>query len=103
MKFCHHCASPVVLRIPDGDDKVRHCCNHCDSVFYENPKNVVGTLPFYEDKILLCKRAIQPRLGKWTLPAGFMENGETSLEGAVRETAEEAGATVRIHDDSLYT
>ena len=103
MKFCHHCASPIVLRIPDGDDKVRHCCNHCDSVFYENPKNVVGTLPFYEDKILLCKRAIQPRLGKWTLPAGFMENGETSLEGAVRETAEEAGATVRIHDDSLYT
>lgn len=103
MKFCHHCASPIVLRIPDGDDKVRHCCNHCDSVFYENPKNVVGTLPFYEDKILLCKRAIQPRLGKWTLPAGFMENGETSLGGAVRETAEEAGATVRIHDDSLYT
>ena len=103
MKFCHHCASPIVLRIPDGDDKVRHCCKNCDSVFYENPKNVVGTLPFYEDKILLCKRAIQPRLGKWTLPAGFMENGETSLEGAVRETAEEAGATVRIHDDSLYT
>ena len=103
MKFCHHCASPIVLRIPDGDDKVRHCCKNCDSVFYENPKNVVGTLPFYEDKILLCKRAIQPRLGKWTLPAGFMENGETSLDGAVRETAEEAGATVRIHDDSLYT
>ena len=103
MKYCHHCASPIVLRIPKGDDKLRHCCNQCDSIFYENPKNVVGTIPLYKDKILMCKRAIQPRRGKWTLPAGFMENGETSLEGAVRETAEEAGASVRIKDDSLYT
>jgi len=103
MKYCHHCASPIVLRIPKGDDKLRHCCNQCDSIFYENPKNVVGTIPLYEDKILMCKRAIQPRRGKWTLPAGFMENGETSLEGAVRETAEEAGANVKINDDSLYT
>ncbi|MBG10825.1 MAG: NUDIX hydrolase [Gammaproteobacteria bacterium] len=103
MKYCHHCASPIVLRIPEGDNRVRYCCNRCNAVFYENPKNVVGTIPFYEDRILMCKRAIQPRVGKWTLPAGFMENGETSLEGAVRETAEEAGAVVKIHDESLYT
>jgi ADP-ribose pyrophosphatase YjhB (NUDIX family) len=103
MKFCHNCAAPIVLRIPDGDDKVRHCCEACDSIFYQNPKNVVGTVPFYEDKILLCKRAIQPRYGKWTLPAGFMENGESSLSGAIRETAEEAGATVKVGDSSLYT
>lgn len=103
MKYCHNCAAPIVLRIPDGDDKVRHCCEQCDSIFYQNPKNVVGTVPVFEDKVLLCKRAIQPRLGKWTLPAGFMENGESSLGGAIRETAEEAGATVRVYDDSLYT
>ena len=103
MKYCHNCAAPIVLRIPDGDDKLRHCCNQCDSIFYQNPKNVVGTVPVFEDKVLLCKRAIQPRLGKWTLPAGFMENGESSLGGAIRETAEEAGATVRVSEDSLYT
>ena len=103
MKFCHNCAAPIVLRIPDGDDKVRHCCEACDSIFYQNPKNVVGTVPFYEDKILLCKRAIQPRYGKGTLPAGFMENGESSLSGAIRETTEEAGATVKVDDSSLYT
>ena len=103
MKFCHNCAAPIVLRISTGDDKVRHCCEACDSIFYQNPKNVVGTVPFYEDKILLCKRAIQPRYGKWTLPAGFMENGESSLSGAIRETTEEAGATVKVDDSSLYT
>lgn len=103
MKFCHQCAGSLVLRIPEGDDKPRHCCSECDSIFYLNPKNVVGTLPFFEDKVLLCKRAIQPRLGKWTLPAGFMENGESSLEGAIRETHEEAGASVVVRDDSLYT
>lgn len=103
MKYCHQCASPLVLRIPEGDDKPRHCCSQCDSIFYLNPKNVVGTLPFFEDKVLLCKRAIQPRLGKWTLPAGFMENGESSLHGAIRETQEEAGASVIVKSDSLYT
>lgn len=103
MKFCHQCAGSLILRIPEGDDKPRHCCTACDTVFYLNPKNVVGTLPYFEDKVLLCKRAIQPRIGKWTLPAGFMENGESSLHGALRETREEAGASVIVQNDSLYT
>ncbi len=103
MKFCHQCAGSLVLRIPEGDDKPRHCCTECDSIYYLNPKNVVGTLPFYGKKVLLCKRAIQPRMGKWTLPAGFMENGESSLNGAIRETTEEAGASVLVRSDSLYT
>ena len=103
MKFCHQCASPLEFRIPKGDDKPRFCCLNCDSIFYQNPKNVVGTLPVYGDKVLLCKRAIQPRIGKWTLPAGYMENGESSLTGAIRETEEEAGANVLVQDDSLYT
>ena len=103
MKFCHQCAGSLILRIPAGDDKPRHCCSECDTIFYLNPKNVVGTLPFFKDKVLLCKRAIQPRAGKWTLPAGYMENGESSLDGAIRETTEEAGASVIVKSDSLYT
>lgn len=103
MKYCHHCASPVSHRIPEGDDKPRHICEDCDTIFYQNPKNVVGTVPYDGDRILLCKRAIEPRLGKWTLPAGFMENGESSLEGAIRETSEEAGANIRVTENSLYT
>ena len=103
MKFCHQCAGLLILRIPPGDDKSRHCCSECGTIFYLNPKNVVGTLPFFEDKVLLCKRAIQPRAGKWTLPAGYMENGESSLDGAIRETTEEAGACVIVKSDSLYT
>jgi ADP-ribose pyrophosphatase YjhB (NUDIX family) len=103
MKYCHHCAAPLVLRIPEGDEKSRYCCPSCDSIFYQNPKNVVGTLPFYGDQVLLCKRAIHPRIGKWTLPAGYMENGESSLAGAIRETEEEAGALVNVSQDSLYT
>ncbi len=90
-------------KIPDGDDRTRYCCEQCDSIFYQNPKNVVGTIPIYQDQVLLCKRAIEPRLGKWTLPAGFMENGESSLNGAIRETNEEAGAEVIVAGDSLYT
>ena len=103
MKFCHQCAGLLILRTPPGDDKPRHCCSECDTIFYLNPKNVVGTLPCFEDKVLLCKRAIQPRAGKWTLPAGYMENGESSLDGAIRETTEEAGASVIVKSDSLYT
>jgi ADP-ribose pyrophosphatase YjhB (NUDIX family) len=103
MKYCHQCAAPLVQKIPSGDDKLRHCCEECDSIFYSNPKNVVGTLPVYGDKVLLCKRAIKPRLGKWTLPAGFMENGESSLDGAIRETIEEAGAHIQVDASSLYT
>ena len=103
MKYCHHCAAETVHKIPPGDDKLRHCCEACDSIFYQNPNNVVGTLPTFGDKVLLCKRAIEPRLGKWTLPAGFMENGESSLEGAIRETLEEAGAKLLVDGSSLYT
>ena len=103
MKYCHHCAATVTVQIPEGDDKPRHVCVACATIFYQNPKNVVGTLPAYEDKVLLCKRAIEPRMGKWTLPAGFMENGESSLAGAIRETQEEAGASIRVFADSLYT
>ena len=103
LKFCQHCAAPVVWKVPKGDDRARHYCERCHTVFYRNPKNVVGTIPVHEDRILLCKRAIEPRAGKWTLPAGFMENGESSLHGAIRETREEAGARVVIPANSLYT
>jgi len=103
LKYCHHCGSTIVQKIPPGDDRERHYCEQCTTVFYQNPKNVVGTIPIYEDKVLLCKRAIEPRRGLWTLPAGFMENGESSLHGAIRETREEAGAEVEVCDGSLYT
>ena len=103
MKYCHSCASPLIVKIPEGDDKPRHCCESCDSIFYQNPKNVVGTLPVYGEQVLLCKRAINPRIGKWTLPAGFLENGESSLDGAIRETKEEAGAVVTVKENNLYT
>jgi|GEM_PF-101024 ADP-ribose pyrophosphatase YjhB (NUDIX family) len=103
MKYCQLCAGPITHRIPPGDDKPRYCCIDCDVVFYENPKNIVGTLPVFGDKVLLCRRAIEPRYGLWTLPAGFMENGETTLQGAVRETLEEAGARIRAEDCELYT
>jgi len=103
MKYCHSCASPLIVKIPEGDDKPRHCCESCHSIFYQNPKNVVGTLPVYGEQVLLCKRAINPRIGKWTLPAGFLENGESSLDGAIRETKEEAGAVVTVKENNLYT
>ena len=103
MKYCQHCAAPVIHKVPPGDDKLRYCCIDCDVVFYENPKNIVGTVPVFKDKVLLCRRAIEPRYGLWTLPAGFLENGETTLQGAVRETLEEAGARIRAEDCELYT
>jgi ADP-ribose pyrophosphatase YjhB (NUDIX family) len=98
MKFCSHCAAPVALRIPEGDTHPRYVCTVCGAIHYENPKVVVGCIPQWEDKILLCKRAIEPRYGLWTLPAGFMENDETTIEGAMRETLEEAGARVDVLD-----
>ncbi len=101
MKFCSQCSAPVSLRIPDGDNRPRHVCDACGTVHYENPRMVVGCLPEWEDRLMLCRRAIEPRHGLWTLPAGFMENGETTAEGAVRETLEEAGARVEVLD--LYS
>ena len=101
MKFCSECAHPVALLIPEGDNRPRYVCRHCDAIHYQNPKLVVGSIPVWEPpgeevKILLCKRAIEPRLGYWTLPAGFMENDETTAQAAVRETEEEAGADIEI-------
>jgi ADP-ribose pyrophosphatase YjhB (NUDIX family) len=93
IKHCRQCGTGVVYRVPDdGDTKERAVCTACNTVHYENPLNVVGTVPFWGNKVLLCKRNIEPRWGKWTLPAGFMELGETTSEGAARETDEEAGA-----------
>ena len=103
MKFCQHCASLLNQRIPEGDDKLRFCCDSCSTIFYQNPNNVVGTLPVFESKVLLCQRGIEPRKGKWTLPAGFMENGESTLQGAIRETYEEACAKIDTDESSLYT
>jgi ADP-ribose pyrophosphatase YjhB (NUDIX family) len=96
MQFCSSCGKTLSLRIPEGDNTMRHVCDSCGAIHYQNPKIVVGCLPVYEGKILLCKRAIDPAYGKWTLPAGFMENGESLEAGATRETREEAEAEVRI-------
>jgi len=100
MNFCSHCGSPVELRVPAGDNRPRHVCKGCGAIHYHNPKIVTGCIAEWQDRILLCRRAIEPRYGLWTLPAGFMENGETTLEGAARETLEEAGA--RIGRSELY-
>ncbi len=104
MKFCQHCAGKIVRVVPPGDNRHRDYCPKCDTVFYQNPRNVVGTVPISEDgRVLLCKRGIEPRLEKWTLPAGFMENGESAHAGAARETMEEAGARIRLEGSGLYT
>ena len=96
VKYCSQCGSIGDYRIPEDDDRPRFVCTHCQAIFYENPKLVVGCIPLWEDRLLLCRRAIEPRYGKWTIPAGFLEIGETVEEGAKRETDEEAGATVEI-------
>ena len=97
IKHCRKCGTSVVYRIPDdGDTKERAICTACTTVHYENPLNVVGTVPAWCDKVLLCKRNIEPRWGKWTLPAGFMELNETVAEGAARETVEESGAEFEL-------
>ena len=101
MKYCANCSAELSIEVPEGDNLPRHVCKQCDSIFYSNPKIVAGCLPIFEDKVLLCKRAIEPRLGFWTLPAGFMENGESTEEGALRETWEETRAEVDII--KLYT
>jgi ADP-ribose pyrophosphatase YjhB (NUDIX family) len=102
MNFCSHCgASPLAFRVPEGDTLPRFVCPSCGEIHYQNPKIVVGCLPEWDGRVLLCKRAIEPRHGLWTLPAGFLENGETVIAGAERETLEEAAARVDI--DELYT
>ncbi len=93
IRHCRQCGDTVARRLPDdGDTRERAICVSCNTVHYENPLNVVGTVPSLGERVLLCKRNIEPRRGKWTLPAGFMELGETASEGAARETREEAGA-----------
>jgi ADP-ribose pyrophosphatase YjhB (NUDIX family) len=97
MKFCSECGAAVVLRIPEGEDRTRHVCDSCGTVHYQNPKLVVGCVPELPDgRLLICKRAIEPRVGYWTIPAGFMENGETLQQAAARESLEEACAEVEI-------
>lgn len=94
---CRACGSAVQYRLPDdGDTRQRAICTQCHTVHYENPLNVVGTIPVWQDKVLLCKRNIEPRFGLWTLPAGFMELNETTSAGALRETSEEAGAQIEL-------
>jgi len=100
VNYCSNCGQPVVVRVPEGDTLPRYVCAHCDAIHYQNPKIVAGCIPVWQDRILLCKRAIEPRYGKWTLPAGFMENGETVQEAARRETMEEA--TARLDKLALF-
>jgi len=99
IKHCRNCGAAVVYRVPDdGDTRERAVCTQCTTIHYENPLNVVGTVPHLGDRVLLCKRNIEPRKGKWTLPAGFMELNETTAEGAARETVEEAGAVFEMEE-----
>ena len=101
MNFCSNCGVAVQLRIPPGDNLPRYVFDACKTIHYQNPKIVAGCLPQWEDKVLLCRRAIEPRYGLWTLPAGFMEKGETTVQTAIRETLEEAGAKIEM--TGLYT
>lgn len=105
MKFCSECAHPVSLQIPPDDNRPRFVCGNCGAIHYQNPKLVVGSIPRWEVdgevQVLLCRRAIEPRYGYWTLPAGFMENGETTTDAAQRETEEEAGANIQL--GNLFT
>ncbi|CAM5779652.1 NUDIX hydrolase [Castellaniella caeni] len=100
-KFCSQCGHTLTREIPPDDTRMRDLCTHCGAVHYQNPRNVVGIVPIWGEQVLLCRRAIEPRYGKWTLPAGFMELGETTEQGAARENQEESGARVQIQ--SLLT
>jgi len=101
MKFCSECGYGVSQQIPEGDNRLRYVCNNCGTIHYQNPRVIAGTLPVSGDRVLLCKRAIEPRYGLWTLPAGFMENDETLAEASARETQEEALA--EVSNLKLYT
>jgi ADP-ribose pyrophosphatase YjhB (NUDIX family) len=94
MKFCSQCGHAIRIEVPVDDDRPRHVCSSCGAIHYQNPRLVVGCIPIWEDRILMCRRDIQPRKGYWTLPAGFLENGETAADGARRETLEETGTRV---------
>jgi len=96
MKYCSSCGSKVELKVPQDDNFPRYCCTNCDAIHYQNPNIVTGTIPIMKDRVLLCKRAIHPRPGMWTLPAGFLENGETLGQGAFRETLEETNTEVKM-------
>jgi ADP-ribose pyrophosphatase YjhB (NUDIX family) len=101
MKFCSQCGGNLTRAIPEGDDRLRHICGDCGTIHYQNPKVIAGCIPVWEDRVLLCKRAIEPRYGTWTLPAGFMEMGETLEQAARREAFEEARVQVEL--EPLYT
>lgn len=94
LKFCSQCAAALTLRVPEGDHLPRAVCGACGHIHYENPRMVLGAVVQWEDSILLCRRAIEPRYGFWTVPAGFMENGESTGDAARRETVEEACAHI---------
>lgn len=96
MKFCSNCGAPVSYKVPPGDTLSRYVCDACSTIHYQNPRMIVGCIAEWEDRVLLCRRAIEPRSGLWTVPAGFMENGETISDGAIRETLEEANARVDL-------
>ncbi len=96
IRHCRACGSPVAYRVPADDNRERAVCGGCGEIHYENPINVVGTVPVWGEQVLLCRRAIEPRHGLWTLPAGFLELGETAADGARRETDEEAGARIEL-------
>lgn len=101
INYCNLCGKKASLQIPSGDNRERHVCESCGHIQYQNPKVVCGCIPVWGERILLCRRAIEPRKGLWTLPAGFMENGETTQDGAARETMEEACA--ELTDQEIYS
>ncbi|MEM1122952.1 MAG: NUDIX hydrolase [Bacteroidota bacterium] len=96
MKFCSNCGHAVTLKAVPGDHRPRYVCDHCQTIHYQNPNVVTGALPIWEDKVLLCKRGIPPRIGYWNVPSGYLENGETVEDGAVREVYEETLSKVEI-------
>jgi len=96
MNYCSQCGKTVSSVIPEGDNRERYVCDSCKTIHYQNPNNIAGAILTWQDKVLLCKRAIRPRYGQWTLPAGFMENGESTDQAAARETLEEANARVEM-------
>jgi ADP-ribose pyrophosphatase YjhB (NUDIX family) len=101
IQHCRVCGARTAYRLPEGDNRERAVCTACGEIHYENPINVVGTVPVWGEQVLLCRRAIEPRHGLWTLPAGFLELGESTADGARRETDEEAGAHIVL--EGLFT